>query len=184
MMQERGVFVDHATVHRWAIKILPVLATVFRRRKRPVGTSWRMDETYIKVGGEWKYLYRAVDRAGHTIDFLLRAHRDLAAARRFLERAIDLHGVPDKISIDKSDADTAAIHSVQADSGADIELRQIKFLNNVVEQDHRAIKRIVRPMLGFKSFHCAHVLIGGIETIHMIKKGSMPFRVERDSFIR
>ena len=70
MMQERGVFVDHATVHRWAIKILPILATVFRRHERPVGTSWRMDETYIKVGGQWRYLYRAVDRAGATIDFL------------------------------------------------------------------------------------------------------------------
>ena len=155
MMQERGVFVDHATVHRWAIKILPVLTVVFRRHKRSVGTSWRMDETYIKVAGEWKYLYRAVDRAGHTIDFLLRAHRDLAAARRFLERAIDLHGVPDKITIDKSGANTAAIQSVQSDSGADIELRQSKYLNNIVEQDHRAVKRIVRPMLGFKSFHCA-----------------------------
>jgi putative transposase len=172
-MQERGVFVDHATVHRWAIKILPVLAAVFRRRKRSVGMSWRMDETYIKVGGEWKYLYRAVDRAGHTIDFLLRAHRDLAAARRFLERAIDLHGVPDKITIDKSGANTAAIHSVQADSGANIELRQSKYLNNVVEQDHRAVKRIVRPMLGFKSFDCARVLIAGIETMHMIKKGQL-----------
>ena len=85
MMAERGVFVDHATVHRWSIKILPVLAAVFRRHKRPVGTSWRMDETYIKVGSQWKYLYRAVDRAGATIDFMLRAHRDLAAARRFLE---------------------------------------------------------------------------------------------------
>ena len=150
-MQERGVFVDHATVHRWAIKILPVLAAMFRRRMRPVGTSWRLDETYIKVGGEWKYLYRAVDRDGHTIDFLLRAHRDLTAARRFLERAIDLHGVPDKITIDKSGANTAAVHSVQADSGADIELRQSKYLNNVVKQDHRAVKSIVRPMLGFKS---------------------------------
>ena len=173
MMHERGVFVDHATVHRWAIKILPVLAAVFRRRKRPIGTSWRMDETYIKVGGEWKYLYRAVDRAGHTIDFLLRAHRDLAAARRFLERAIDLHGVPDKITIDKSGANTAAVHSVQADSGTDIELRQSKYLNNIVEQDHRAVKRIVRPMLGFKSFNCARVLIAGIETMHMIKKGQL-----------
>jgi putative transposase len=172
-MHERGVFVDHATVHRWAIKILPVLAAVFRRGKGPVGTSWRMDETYIKVGGEWKYLYRAVDRAGYTIDFLLRAHRDLAAARRFLERAIDLHGVPDKITIDKSGANTAAVQSVQADSGADIELRQRKFLNNVVEQDHRAVKRIVRPMLGFKSFGCARALIAGIETMHMIKKGQL-----------
>ena len=100
------------TVHRWAIKILPVLATVFRRRKRPVGVSWRMDETYIKVAGEWKYLYRAVDRDGDTIDFLLRAKRDCAAARCFLERAIDLHGVPKKIAIDKSGANTAAIKNI------------------------------------------------------------------------
>jgi putative transposase len=118
-------------------------------------------------------LYRAVDCTGHTIDFLLRAHRDLVAARHFLERAIDLHGVPDKITIDKSGANTAAIQSVQADSGADIELRQSKYLNNVVEQDHRAVKRIVRPMLGFKSFNCARVLIAGIETMHMIKKGQL-----------
>jgi len=170
MMAERGVFVDHATVHRWAIKSLPVLATVFRRHKRPVDTSWRMDETYIKVGGEWKYLYRAVDRAGATIDFLLRAHRDYAAARRFFERAIDLHGVPEKITIDKSGANTAAIEGMRADSGADIGLRQSKYLNNIVEQDHRAIKRIVRPMLGFKSFRCASILLAGIETMHMIKK--------------
>ena len=101
MMAERGVVVDHTTVHRWAVKILPVLAAVLRRRKRPVGTSWRMDETYILVGGQWKYLYRAVDRAGDTIDFLLCAHRDCDAARRFFERAMDLHGVPDKITIDK-----------------------------------------------------------------------------------
>src|SRR4030095_11253098 len=126
MMAERGVCVDHATVHRWAMKILPVLAAVFRRRKRSVGLSWRMDETYIKVAGEWKYLYRAVDRDGDTIDFLLRAKRDHAAARQFLERAIDLHGVPEKINIDKSGANTAAIQSVKEDSGADIELRQRK----------------------------------------------------------
>ena len=81
MMAERGVVVDHATIRRWSIKMLPVLAAVFRRRKRTVGASWRMDETYLKISGEWKYLYRAVDRAGHTIDFLLRAHRNLAAAR-------------------------------------------------------------------------------------------------------
>ena len=173
MMAERGVLVDHATVHRWSIKILPLLAAVFRRRKRPVGTSWRMDDTYIKVRGEWKYLYRAVDRAGATIDFVLRAHRDYAAARRFLERAIDLHGVPEKITIDKSGANTAAIEGVRADSGADIELRQSKYLNNIVEQDHRAIKRIVRPMLGFKSFRYASILLAGIETMHMIRKGQL-----------
>ena len=173
MMAERGVLVDHATVHRWAIKILPVLAAVFRRRKRPVGTSWRMDETYIKVAGRWKYLYRAVDRDGHTVDFLLRAQRDCVAARRFLERGIDLHDLPEKITIDKSGANTAAIDSIRAASGVDIELRQSKYLNNIVEQDHRAIKRIVRPMLGFKSFRCACVLIAGIETMHMIRKGQL-----------
>jgi putative transposase len=173
MMAERGVFVDHATVHRWSIKILPVLAAVFRRRKRAVGSSWRMDETYIKVGGRWKYLYRAVDREGGTIDFLLRAHRDYAAARRFFERAIELHDVPETITIDKSGANTAAIEGMRADSGADIGLRQSKYLNNIVEQDHRAIKRIVRPMMGFKSFHCASVLLAGIETMHMIKKGQL-----------
>ncbi len=87
MMQERGVFVDHSIVHRWALKILPVMALIFRRRKQPVGTSWRVDEIYIKVAGQWKYLYRAVDKSGDTVDFLLTAKRDLAAARRYLERA-------------------------------------------------------------------------------------------------
>ena len=173
IMAERGVVVDHAPVHRWAIKILPVLAAVFRRHKRPVGTSWRMDETYIKVAGQWKYLYRAVDRDGNTIDFLLRANRNHAAARSFFEQAIGLHGVPEKITIDKSGSNTAAIQSIRADSGADIEMRQSKYLNNIVEQDHRAVKRIVRPMLGFKSFRCARALIAGIETIHMIKKGQL-----------
>ena len=173
MMAERGVSVDHATVHRWSLKILPILATVFRRRKRPVGTSWRMDETYIKVGGQWKYLYRAVDRDGDTIDFLLCAYRDYAAARRFFERAIDLHGVPETITTDKSGANTAAIVGLRADTGAAIGLRQSKYLNNIVEQDHRAVKRVVRPMLGFKSFRCASILIAGIETMHMIKKGQL-----------
>ena len=171
MMGERGVAIDHSTIHRWAIKMLPVLAAVCRRRKRPVGRSWRMDETYVKVGGQWKYLYRAVDRDGDTIDFLLRAKRDHAAARAFFERAIDLHGVPEKITIDKSGSNTAAITSMQADSGLPIQMRQSKYLNNLVEQDHRAVKRITRLMLGFKSFRCARILIAGIETMHMIRKG-------------
>jgi len=173
MMAERGVFVDHTAVHRWALKILPVLAEVFRRRKHPVGTSWRVDETYILVGGQWKYLYRAVDKLGDTVDFLLTARRDLAAARRFFERAINQHGAPEKITIDKSGANTAAVHSMVADSGLAIELRQSKYLNNLVEQDHRAIKRRTRPMLGFKGFHSATKLIAGIETMHMIKKGQL-----------
>jgi transposase-like protein len=173
MMAERGVLVDHATVHRWALKILPVLAKAFRRRKRPVGTSWRMDDTYIKVNGQWKYLYRAVDRLGQTVDFLLTAQRDMAAARRFFERAIGLHDVPEKITIDKSGANTAAVRALIDDRGASIELRQSKYLNNLVEQDHRAIKRRVRPMLGFKSFRSATKILAGIETMHMIKKGQL-----------
>jgi putative transposase len=173
MMHERGVFAGHTTIHRWALKILPVLAATFRRRKRPVGNSWRTDEIYVLVGGQWKYLYRAVNREGATVDFLLAARRDLAAARRFLERAIGQHGLPDKITIDKSGANTAAVKRIQANTGATIELRQVKYLNNIVEQDHRAIKRIIRPMLGFKSFHCARILLAGIETMHMIKKGQL-----------
>jgi transposase-like protein len=173
MMAERGVLVDHATVHRWALKLLPVLAKVFRGRKHPVGSSWRVDETYVKVAGEWKYLYRAVDKLGQTVDFLLTARRDVAAARRFFERAIDQHDVPEKITIDKSGANTAAVRCLIDDSGLEIELRQSKYLNNLVEQDHRAIKRRVRPMLGFKTFGSAAKIIAGIETMHMIKKGQL-----------
>jgi putative transposase len=111
-----------------------------------------MDETYVRLAGQWRYRYRAVDRDGHTVDFPLRAERDHAAARTFFERAIDLHGVPEKINIDKSGANTASITSIQADSGLPIVMRQSKYLNKIVEQDHRAIKRITRPMLGFKTF--------------------------------
>ena len=173
MMAERGVLVDPATVHRWALRLLPVLSAVFRRRKLPVGLSWRVDETYVLVGGQWKYLYRAVDKLGQTVDFLLSAHRDVAAARRFFERAIDLHEVPASITIDKSGANTAAACGLIADSGAAIELRQSKYLNNIVEQDHRAIKRRTRPMMGFKSFWSAARIIAGIETMHMVKKGQL-----------
>jgi putative transposase len=122
---------------------------------------------------QWKYLYRAVDKTGDTVDFLLTAKRDLAAARRYLERAINLHGLPEKITIDKSGANTAAIKSVNADACLDIELRQSKYLNNIIEQDHRAVKRITNPMMGFKSFWSAQKLITGIETMHMVTKGQL-----------
>jgi putative transposase len=132
-----------------------------------------MDETYIKVAGQWKYLYRAVDKAGDTVDFLLPSKRDQAAARRYLERAINLHGLPEKITIDKSGANTATIRGVNEDACLDIELRQSKYLNNIVEQDHRAVKRVTDPTLGFKSFWSAKRLIAGIETMHMIKKAQL-----------
>jgi putative transposase len=163
MMAERGVSVDHSTVHRWAIKLLPALEKVFRRRRRPVGKSWRMDETYIRVKGEWRYLYRAVDEDGNTIDFLLRAHRDKTAARRYFEKSIAQNGVPGTVIIDKSGANLAALEAINADREAPIKIRQSKYLNNLVEQDHRAIKRRTRPMLGFKTFRCARILLAGIE---------------------
>lgn len=164
MIHECSVLGEHSPMHRWTLKILLVLALVLRRCKCTVGTSWLMDETYIKVAGQWKYVYRAVDKAGHTVDFLFTAKRDLAAAKRVLEGAINLHGKPEKITIDKNGANTAAIRSVNADACLDIELRQSKYLNNLVEQNHRAVKRITDPILGFKSLLSAQKLIAGIET--------------------
>ena len=173
MMQERGVEVDHATLNRWVVKYVPLLDKQFRVRKRPVGSSWRMDETYVRIKGVWKYLYRAVDKAGATVDFLLTAKRDRKAALRFLRQTIGQNGVPEKITIDKSGANTAAIESYNTDHEAGIEIRQVKYLNNIVEQDHRAVKRLARPMLGFKSFRSARVTLTGIELMHMIRKGQL-----------
>jgi putative transposase len=173
LMLERGVHVDHATINRWVIKYSPQLEAAFHHRKRPVWVSWRMDETYIRVKGEWRYLYRAVDKDGQTIDFLLTEHRDKAAALRFLTQAIRRHGVPETITIDGSDANEAAIKSYNEKHGAHIIIRQVKYLNNMVEQDHRGVKRVTRPMLGFKSFAAAQDTLAGIELMHMIKKGQM-----------
>lgn len=173
MMDERGVSVDHSTVNRWAIRFLPLLEKIFRKHKRPVGASWRMDETYIKVRGQWKYLYRAVDKEGKTIDFLLRAKRDKAAATRFFNKAMRLNGDPEKVTMDKSSANKAAIDGINLAREIPIEVRQIKYLNNIIEQDHRAVKRITRPMMGFKSFRAAYNVLAGIELMHMIRKGQM-----------
>ena len=170
---EHGVEVDHATLNRWVLKYVPLLEQEFRVRKEAVSSSWRMDETYVRVKGNWKYLYRAVDKAGATVDFLLTPKRDRKAALRFLRKAIKWKGTPEKITIDKSGANTAAIESHNAETEAGIEIRQIKYLNNTVEQDHRAIKRLVRPMLGFKSFRSAAVTLAGIELMHMIRKGQL-----------
>jgi putative transposase len=173
LMLERGVHVDHSTINRWVIKYSPQLEEAFHRRKRPVWLSWRMDKTYIKVKGEWKYLYRAVDKYGETIDFLLTEHRDKDAVLRFLKKAIRRNGLPETITIDGSDANEAAIKSYNAEHGTSIAIRQVKYLNNVVEQDHRAVKRVTRPMLGFKSFEAAQGTLVGIELMHMIKKRQM-----------
>jgi len=133
LIEERGVPIDHATIQRWVVKYSPLLEEAFHRRKRPVWVSWRMDETYIKVKGQWYYLYRAVDKTGQTIDFLLTTQRDEAAALRFLKKAIRRHGVPEKITIDGSAANEAAIKRYNEEHGTAIEIRQIKYLNNIVE---------------------------------------------------
>jgi putative transposase len=125
------------------------------------------------VKGEWNYLYRAVNKFGKTIDFLLTQQRDKKAARRFLNKAISGHGVPDKITIDGSDANASAIESYNDDHGTSIEIRQIKYLNNIVEQDHRGVKRVTRPMLGFKAFDAVQNTLTGIELMHMLRKGQM-----------
>lgn len=174
LMAERGVEVDHATINRWVIKYSPLLEEAFHRRKRPVWMSWRLDETYIKVKGVWHYLYRAVDKDGKTIDFLLTEHRDEQAAKRFLTKAIRRHGgVPEKITIDGSAANEAAIKSYNEAHGTAIVIRKTKYLNNIVEQDHRAIKRVTRPTLGFKAFDAAQATLTGIELMHMLRKGQL-----------
>lgn len=170
LMLERGVYVDHSTVNRWVIKYSPQLEEAFHRRKRPVWVSWRMDETYIRIKGQWYYLYRAVDTQGQTIDFLLTAQRDEPAAKRFLTKAIRRQGVPEKITIDGSAANEAAIKSYNEAHGTAIEIRKVKYLNNIVEQDHRGVKRVTRPMLGFKSVNAAQDTLVGIELMHMLKK--------------
>ena len=170
MMEERGVFVDHSSINRWANRFLPLLEKVFRKHKRPVGGSWRMNETYIKVKGVWKYLYRAVDKEGKTVDFLLTARRDKAAALRFFEKAMKASGVPEKVTMDQSGANKAAMDEINARGEARVIVRHVKYLNNIVEQDHRAIKRVTRPMLNFKSFRSDKSVLAGVELMHMIRK--------------
>lgn len=138
-----------------------------------------MDETYIKVKGRWTYLYRAVDRDGQNLDLMLSERRDLAAARRFFKQAIGINGVPDRVVIDKSGANLAGRQAVNVilkftGNGRTIEARQVKYLNNILEQDHRFIKRITAPMIGFKAFHSATATIAGIEAAHMIRKKQIP----------
>ena len=131
---------------------------------------------YINVRGQWKYLYRAVDKEGNTVDFLLRAHRDKAAARRYFEKSIEQNGEPETLTIDKSGANLAALDALNAERETPIKIRQNKYLNNVVEQDHRAIKRSHAAYARFQEFRCARILLSGIELMHMIAKGQMQDR--------
>lgn len=178
ILAERGVVVDHATLNRWVAKYASELAAVAQRRKAPTALSWRLDETYVKVRGAWCYLYRAVDRNGQTLDFKLSEHRDEAAALRFLVKAIASIGLPRACAIDKSVANTAGLNGMNAalgKVGSDRRIRvyRSKYINNIVEQDHRGVKLRTRPMMGFESFTSAAATLDRIETAHMIRKGQL-----------
>ena len=173
LMQERGFSVDHSTINRWVIHYSPQLEAAFRRKKKRSGNRWRIDESYIKVKGQWKYYYRAVDKQGNTLDFLLSATRDTRAALRFFRKALKENGKPSLVNIDQSGANHAGLKQLNRDNKTRIKIRQCKYLNNILEQDHRRIKRLTRPMLGFKNFHAAQRTLGGIEVMAMIKKGQM-----------
>jgi transposase-like protein len=184
MMVERGISVDHATIGRWVVRYSPELLERFNRRKRSVGRKRHVDETYIKVRGRWMYLYRAIDSNGHTVEFWFSERRDLIAAKQFLRQALKRHGQPERIVIDGSQTNREAILSCDAESRLQdrsrrrlkpIRIRQSQYLNNRIEQDHRAVKRRVRPMLGFKSVNSARAIIGGIEMIHMMRKGQAKY---------
>ena len=176
MLADRGVSVDHTTVSRWTQRYAPEIDKRMRPHLQMTNGSWRVDETYIKVKGRWTYLYRAVDSRGQTIDFLLSGKRDAAAARRFFRKALKQpHTVrPRTITVDKSRlSERKQIDEEGGELSRFACLRQVKCLNNIVEQDHRRIKRLVRPGLGFKSMSTARQIICGYEISAMIRKGQV-----------
>ena len=177
MLLDRGVAVDHSTIFRW----IQAYASELEKRIRPhlqlSNGSWRVDETYVRVKGRWTYLYRAVDSRGQTIDFLLSAKRDAAAAKRFFRKALaQPHTVnPRTITVDKNPAYPRAVTEMKqnAELWRRLRLRQVKYLNNIVEQDHRRIKRLIRPGLGFGGFWTARRRLTGMEVMAMIRKGQI-----------
>jgi transposase-like protein len=173
MMAERHLDVAHTTIMRWIQRYVPEFVKRWQPYARSVGTSWRIDETYIKLKGKWVYLYRGVDKEGQTVDFFLSQRRDMTAAKRFLQQAIEKRGAPEKITLDGYAASHEAVAELQ-DKGIllpSLRVRTNRYLNNLVEQDHRKVKQRVRPMLGFKRFEYAAITISGIELVHQIKKG-------------
>ncbi|WP_377806482.1 IS6 family transposase [Azospirillum sp. A29] len=177
MLADRGVAVDHTTLCRWIQVYAPELDKRLRPHLRMTTGSWRVDETYVKVKGRWMYLYRAVDARGQTIDFLLSAKRDAAAARRFSRKAQkQAHTVnPRTLTVDTNAAYPSATKAMKENGELwrFTKLRQVKYLNNIVEQDHRRIKRLVRPGLGFQGFHTARRTIAGYEILAMVRKGQV-----------
>ena len=173
LLRIRGVKVDHSTLQRWVFKFSPLMELNMHKRKRSVCDSWRTDETYIKVGGKDRYLYRAVDKYGYTVDFLLTKRRMKGSAQKFLNKAIVNNGRPRVINIDKSGANSEAIRTVNRRSFSRIRRRSCKYLNNIVEQDHRNIKRRISICTGFKEFESAQRTLAGIEVVSIIRKGQM-----------
>ena len=178
MMAERGIALSHTTILRWVQRYVPEFEKRWNRYARPVSDSWRVDETYIKVRGQWVYLYRAVDNEGRSVDFLLSKRRDVAAAQRFFSRAARQHGSPRVITLDGYAASHRAVTKLKeiGTLAHRVRIRSSKYLNNVVEQDHRRIKQRLRPMLGFKRFETAAVTIRGIELAEKIKKQQFNLR--------
>ena len=176
---ERNIHFDHSTLNRWVIKYAPQLEARFRKRKRRVASSWRMDETYIKIKGKSVYYYRAVDKHGAIIDFYLSERRDEPAARAFFEKAIGSSGLPDKVVIDQSGSNIAALDTINVRlwlSGymlSMIEVITVKYLNNIVEQSHRKVKGKMHQCLGWKSWIGAESTLSGVEVCSMIKQGQM-----------
>jgi putative transposase len=173
IMKMRGVQVDHATIQRWVYKFSPFIEEQMKKRKYMVGKSWRMDETYIKVKGKWCYLYRAVDKEGSTVDFLLTKRRQRISAQSFLTKAIKNNGNPKIINIDRSGSNISAIRIYNKRSTTNIKIRRNKYLNNIVEQDHRFIKWRILNGLGFKDFESAKRTLSGMEVVHMLRKNQM-----------
>ena len=179
MLEERGVKVDHTTIYRWVQTYAPKIEKRLRWYwKKGFGGSWQVDETYIRIKGEWKYLYRAIDSTGNTIDFYLSHTRNAKDAKRFLAKAIkaqEKKGLPRKINTDKAGCYTKAISELK-DEGRlpeDIEHRQVKYMNNKVEADHGKLKRLIKPTLGFQSMKTAFATIKGFEIMRMFKKGQL-----------
>jgi IS6 family transposase len=177
MMAERGVEVDHSTINRWVLKFAPELNKRLRPHLSETNNSWRVDETYIEIKGEWKYLYHAVDSKGNTLDFMMSAKRDGKAAARFFRKVLKAQHTqkPRVITVDKNAAYPVAVEALKADEtlAAQTELRQSKYLNNIIEQDHRNIKRLTKLMMGFGSFNTARRTLSGIEAMSMIRKGQV-----------
>ena len=177
MMAERGLQGDHSTIARWVLAYAPELEKRVKPLLKPTNDSWKVDETSIKVKGEWLYQYRAVDSDGQTIEFFFSAQRDAVAAQAFFEKALGAqHTVsPRVINVDKNAAYPKAVDTLKAENQLPPEcaLRQVKYLNNLIEQDHRFIKRRTRPGLGFFSFETAQRTRAGYETMHMIRKGQV-----------